>query len=559
MPVLSASNSQQPHPVETPDAATTAAAPSTSIDSRAITPSEHSTTPTGSRRRWPWVLASLGATGAVAVGAVVAFRGDDSASDPAQATAINTVTAATRDLIEFTDLDGRMVYADITSVTAAADGLVTATTTDGAIVERGDALYAVNASAVTVFYGDVPLYRPLGDGAVGDDVLLVEANLASLGFHSVVDDEGVIIDSGFAVDGIYDAATADAVVRWQSEAGLPETGIVNESDVIVVAGSSVVSNVSVDVGSRLTPGAPVAELNTLSTTNASYIAHTGDIDVFVTAGQTLATGDLVYAVDDIPITAVVSTTQITRDIESGVDPGDDVTAIEEMLAALGYDAGGDLDVDDEFDDATAQAITDWQDDLQNIFEAIDVDGSVSAGDVIVYAPDTVVGTLTVPDGGDVASGTELWSTESGTATRIVETSIAAADQDDLVEGDTVEIEFPDGEIVTGTVTQVATSSTVDPMDPDADPTLAVELSLPTVPESAGDLIEADVTIKLVDALAADATVVPVSALVATGDGAFAVEAVTTNGTTFVTVEPGMFNDGWVEVSGIQPGTQVVVP
>ena len=45
-----------------------------------------------------------------------------------------------------------------------------------------------------------------------------------------------------------------------------------------------------------------------------------------------------------------------------------------------------------------------------------------------------------------------------------------------------------------------------------------------------------------------------------GDGGFAVEALTTSGgTTRVPVEPGMFNDGWVEVSGIQPGTQVAVP
>ena len=81
----------------------------------------------------------------------------------------------------------------------------------------------------------------------------------------------------------------------------------------------------------------------------------------------------------------------------------------------------------------------------------------------------------------------------------------------------------------------------------------------TVPASASDLNELDVEVKLVDDLSAGATVVPVSALVARGDGTFEVEALTTTGTTFVPVVPGMFSDGVVAVEGIAPGTQVVVP
>ena len=48
------------------------------------------------------------------------------------------------------------------------------------------------------------------------------------------------------------------------------------------------------------------------------------------------------------------------------------------------------------------------------------------------------------------------------------------------------------------------------------------------------------------------------ALVATGDGGYAVEVVDGGSTSFVAVEPGMFNDGMVEVDGITPGTDVVV-
>ncbi len=123
----------------------------------------------------------------------------------------------------------------------------------------------------------------------------------------------------------------------------------------------------------------------------------------------------------------------------------------------------------------------------------------------------------------------------------------------------LDVEFPDGSIVTGVVVDVASSSVADPTNPDASPTLAVEIELPTVPESVADLNELDVEVLVVDELVAGATVVPASALVSAGDGQFAVEAITTTGTTLVPVETGLFTDGFVEVTGLPVGAEVVVP
>ncbi|MGB1085149.1 MAG: hypothetical protein ACPG1B_11170, partial [Ilumatobacteraceae bacterium] len=184
---------------------------------------------------------------------------------------------------------------------------------------------------------------------------------------------------------------------------------------------------------------------------------------------------------------------------------------------------------------------------------------ISLGDLIVFAPGTVAGSITDYEDGTIASGSVLWSSSTETAARVIETSISVADQDKLAKGNVVDIEFPDGEITQGTVTSVATSTTVDPMNPEAEPTIAIELSIAQVPTSVRDFNQVNVQVKLVENIATGATVVPVSALVATGDGNFAVEAITTTGTTFLQVRPGMFSDGWVEVTGIQPGTQVVVP
>lgn len=512
------------------------------------------------RRRWPYVVLGIGLTAAAGAAVFVNRSGDTTAdADDDIPSEVQTVSAEVRDLVEFTDLAGRMVYADTTVVTSPVDGVVTDVIANGEVVVRGTEVYGVNGTPVVAFVGDFPLYRPLGEGAIGDDVEIVEANLAALGYHTFDDDEGDLTDTGYVVDGVWDDATTDAVIRWQENLGVPATGEIATSDVVMIDGSAVVIDATAEVGDRVSATSPIVELNVQSTIETRHVEHFGEIEVLVATGDTIENGDVVYTVDGTPITAIVAPDGIDRELRNGIDDGEDVLALEQMLASLGYDAGGDLDVDDEFDDATAEAVTDWQEDLQNLDEEFDADGRVEPSDLYVISAGEVVGALATTDGAILASGSELWSTEDGTATRRIETAIAVSDQDRISIGDTVDVEFPGDEIVPGTVTEIATSSTVDPMTPDAEATLAVELSIDTVPESASDLNELDVEVKLVDELSAGATVVPVSALVARGDGTFEVEALTTTGTAFVPVDPGMFSDGVVAVEGIAPGTQVVVP
>lgn len=512
------------------------------------------------RRRWPWTVATVGLAGAVAVAGIVVLAGaDDVEPNEPEPVTLAAVSAEVRDLIEFDELDGRMIYADVEPIGNGRDGVITSLLDSGDAVERGTVLYAVNATPTTVFYGFFPFYRSLGEGSVGDDVLVLEKNLAALGYHSFEDEDGNMVNTGFTVDGVYDESTIDAVLRWQKDSGMPETGDVGASDIIALAGPAVVSDVMTDVGRRVNSGGTIMELNVVGRADTAHYEHSGEIETFVTTGQVLTSGDVLYSVDGLAVTAVVSDAAFDRDIGDGVDRGDDVLAVEEMLLSLGYDANGDLDVDDVFDENTEKAILDWEEDLQETFDAVIVDGVVSRDEIITFEPGTVAGPVTDFEEEIIASGSVLWSSSTETAARLVETSIAVADKDKLVDGTAVDVEFPEGDIVQGTVTAVATSTTTDPMDPDAEPTIDIEISLTQVPVSARDFNQVDVTIKLVERIASGATVVPVGALVATGDGNFAVEAITTTGTTLIQVDPGMFSDGWVEVAGIQPGTQVVVP
>ncbi|MCP5031267.1 MAG: peptidoglycan-binding protein, partial [Actinomycetia bacterium] len=471
---------------------------------------------------------------------------------------LRAVEAEQRDLIEYTNIDGTLQYANVTTVGAGTDGLITYLVNEGQTLARGDTAYEVNATPVVVFYGEVPFYRTMVDGVSGDDVLLLEENLASLGYHATEGDDGDDVDTGFTVDGTFDTETSEAVKRWQEDLGVAETGTVSPGDVIMVPGPSEASGVMVDIGSRVQTGSTIMTLNVASTVGGFYSAHTGAIDLEVLSGE-IGSGQVLYSVDDLPVTAVVTEVEFGRELSIGVEDGEDIEVLEQMLFDLGYDVDGDLEVDEEFDEDTSQAIEDWEDDLQGDWDDLVVDGVLSLDQIVMIDEGVMVGRITSHDGDTLATGTELFTYGSDTGSRIVSTAIDVADQAMLAEGAEIDVEFPEGEIVTGTVTDLANSSTTDPLDPTSEPQLAVEISLNSVPDSATDLNELDVEVRLVDNLAAGATVVPASALVATADGGFAVEVVKGNSTSFVAVDPGMFADGFVEVDGIEPGTAVVVP
>lgn len=506
---------------------------------------------------------ALGAYGLVALGVLGGESEDASATaDGQQPVTISAVTAQQQDLVEYTDLDGTLTYADSRTVAVAASGTVTAIVEDGQQLERGDTLYEVNAVPTVLFYGDIPLYRTLSDGSEGDDVMVLEANLASLTYHlgESSDDEVVEVDTGFVVDGVFDAATTEAVQRWQADLAVEETGTVDPTMVAVTSGSAVATGVNVAVGDIVQAGTPAMGLNISDTTEAFYNPRPGVVALEAGAGP-VTSGQVLFVIDDLPVTAMVTDEAFDRALNDGVDDGDDVLALEEMLVSLGYDARGDLIPDDEFDELTTEAIEAWEEDLQDVWEDQVIDGDLDLDQIVLIEPGTAIGDTTERDGEEVAGGSELftWNPDDGSGGRVVLTAIDVAEQERLSEGQTVDIEFPDNSLQPGTVATVATSSTINPANPDAEPTLAVEITLATVPDAYAGLNELDVIVKLVDELAAGVTVVPASALAATGDGGYAVEVVDGTSTSFVAVETGMFADGFVEVTGIEPGTAVVVP
>ncbi|MET9617922.1 peptidoglycan-binding protein [Kitasatospora indigofera] len=104
--------------------------------------------------------------------------------------------------------------------------------------KRGDTVYHVNGRPVPLFQGEAPLWRALARGVPdGPDVRLLEQNLAALGFGKDLQADEKFTD-----------ATTAAVKRWQKSLGVPQTGRVDPSAIVVQPGPVRITAVKVVVG-----------------------------------------------------------------------------------------------------------------------------------------------------------------------------------------------------------------------------------------------------------------------------------------------------------------------
>jgi hypothetical protein len=88
------------------------------------------------------------------------------------------------------------------------------------IVEPGAIIYSVNLRPTVVAQGEVPAFRPLGLGTIGDDVKQLQELLAKLKFYAG------------QPDGVFGPRTDSAVKRWQVNNGVDNDGLVQTGDVI---------------------------------------------------------------------------------------------------------------------------------------------------------------------------------------------------------------------------------------------------------------------------------------------------------------------------------------
>ncbi|WP_106402095.1 peptidoglycan-binding protein [Actinocorallia populi] len=176
----------------------------------------------------------------VAGGAAVALAtGEDEGVAETKTGGLATADIRRGDLVDTERVDGELGYGEERTLTAGVQGTVTWAPEEGAVVRRGRTLMRIDGGPVTLMYGAVPMYRTLGEGLEGEDVEQLEKNLRALGYGE-----------DLTADGEFTAATRYAVLEWQEDRGLPETGEVDRAQIAFSPGAVRVKKAETPAGAR---------------------------------------------------------------------------------------------------------------------------------------------------------------------------------------------------------------------------------------------------------------------------------------------------------------------
>jgi hypothetical protein len=263
-----------------------------------------------SRRRAAVVggpLLAAGVTAAALAGGFTLYPRQPAAAIPGIAT--RTATVVRTDLSNTIQVAGALGYRGSYGVVNEATGTAyTALPATGVIVNRGQRLYEVDDTPVTLFYGARPAWRSLSEWVLpGPDVAQLDRNLIALGFGKYL-----------AVSDYYTAATSYAVGLWQQAAGLPVTGTVPLGQVAYAPGALRVTGVAAVLGSPPQPGAQVLT----ATSTAPVVAAQLPVaqEYLVRSGQQV-TVTLPDGVTTTPGTVVAVSSVATASSGGGQDSG----------------------------------------------------------------------------------------------------------------------------------------------------------------------------------------------------------------------------------------------
>ena len=192
------------------------------------------------RVRATLVVGAAGVVAAAVAGAAVGLGGGAAGTTRGTGPVLATAPVTRATLTQAQQVNGTLGYGAPVTVNGAGSGVITWLPAPGAVIGRGQPVYKADNRPVPLFYGRLPLYRPLQAGDTGADVTEVERNLAALGY------------TGVTVDRYYTAATAAAVWQWQHDNGLTPTGVLTPAEVVLAPGKLRVASLTAHLGDPAT-------------------------------------------------------------------------------------------------------------------------------------------------------------------------------------------------------------------------------------------------------------------------------------------------------------------
>lgn len=278
---------------------------------------------------------------------------------------------------------------------------------------------------------------------------------------------------------------------------------------------------------------------------------TGTITAQHPAGTIVNFGEQLVSVDAKPLFLARGGMPMYRELEevdrstqadgtrSKLMAGYDVAQLQQFLLEAGFNAGGRLKADGTFAATTTTAVKAWQKSV-----GLAVTGRVD-NTQLVFSPEP----LRIASAARVGAAFGNLEVHNATPSVLVDTS--NRDRAFLPVGAAVEVEFPDGTKVAGTVAKQE-QVTDEEGQKVWRTTVTVTGDIPSGVSSA--------TVTVTEVGANDVLTVPVGALLALAEGGFAVEVSTGPDTKLVAVDVGKVLDGRAEITGnIKKGDKVVVP
>lgn len=281
------------------------------------------------------------------------------------------------------------------------------------------------------------------------------------------------------------------------------------------------------------------------------IEATGLVTESPESGALLQPGDTVVRVEDRPVTLALGTQPLYRELRRvpsgerddagdrlGLQEGVDVEQLQNFLLGAGFDDKGRLEADGTFGITTERAVEDWQ---RSVGHA--ATGKVDRSQLVFIAGPVRIDSAP-------AVGESFSSVDATSNVPTVSTSVTSKQRPFFEVGSSVALESG-GATATGTVTSLKRT-----VGDDGSTRYDAEIQL----DDGEDLGGAE-TAKVIASrtTASGVLTVPVRALIALAEGGWAVQVDTPGGPTLTAVELGDVVDGLAEITGVDEGTELVVP
>ncbi len=446
------------------------------------------------------VLVLLAAIGVV-VGVVVTSETPSKPRDSDATAPSGATTVQRRDLVATDTESGTLSYANSHTVYDQLSGTITWLPGVGQLIKPGQALLDVAGRPVLLMNGRTPAYRDLSaSDSDGADIEQLNRNLVDLGFDS----------DGIVVDDAWQPGTTVGVEKLQASLGETETGSLSLGQIVFLPGDQLISTVDATLGSSGGTSSPAA-------TTASTPVSSG-------AGEF--------------VSLTTSSTTTTPSGRAGPRPTGSTGSptLAQLTALLKAEAA-------QLKAATA---------------ALRAAKTPASSAPQAAAPKKSTPAASKPSASKSPSGVGTSSPVlQTTSTRLIVTvNLDASKQSEATVGERVSVEMPAGNIVSGKVTAISRIAQTPTSGSGTTATIPVTVTL-TGHHTHTGLDQATVSVSFAQARARNVLSLPVTALLATTGGGYAVQQAAAPH-TLIPVTTGLFAAGDVQISGagIYPGLQV---